>query len=102
MNDRKKIYVVIPAYQAALTIKSVFDRLPPALAEKDIAYLVVNDGSADATECGNTVVGGILRQICGELRGGSQPEESENQEPGQQEPVGTSLRKLRGWLIGRR
>lgn len=50
MNERKKIYVVIPAYRAALTIRSVFDRLPPSLADKGITYLVVNDGSTDNTE----------------------------------------------------
>jgi len=51
-----KIYVVIPAYKAALTVKSVFDRLPPAMAQKNVTYLVINDGSTDDTEQ-------IVRQI---------------------------------------
>jgi glycosyltransferase involved in cell wall biosynthesis len=45
----KKIVVVIPAYQAALTIESVFRRLGPELSQKDITYLVVEDGCTDGT-----------------------------------------------------
>lgn len=44
-----KIFVVIPAYQAALTIESVFRRLPPELSAKDITYFVVDDGCTDGT-----------------------------------------------------
>jgi glycosyltransferase involved in cell wall biosynthesis len=40
---------VIPAYQAGLTLGSVFQRLPAQLEEKRITYLVVNDGSTDNT-----------------------------------------------------
>jgi len=49
MTARKKIYVVIPAYQAALTLKSVFSRLPLEMGQKDVTYLIVDDGSKDAT-----------------------------------------------------
>jgi glycosyltransferase involved in cell wall biosynthesis len=45
----KRIVIVIPAYQAARTIASVFERLPAALADRDVHILVVNDGSTDAT-----------------------------------------------------
>jgi glycosyltransferase involved in cell wall biosynthesis len=45
----KKIYIVIPAYQAAKTIESVFARLPRELAEKDVHIVVVNDGCTDDT-----------------------------------------------------
>src|SRR5271157_4829225 len=45
----KKIVAVIPAYQAALTIESVFRRLGPELSEKDITYIVVEDGCTDGT-----------------------------------------------------
>ncbi len=44
-----RIVIVIPAYQAARTIASVFDRLPATLAARDVRILVVNDGSTDAT-----------------------------------------------------
>src|SRR5437867_3650387 len=57
MSTKKKIFVVIPAYQAALTIASVFDRLPAAMAEKEVTYLVINDGSRDTTE---QIVGQIV------------------------------------------
>lgn len=55
MKPAKRIFVVIPAYQAARTISSVFDRLPDELAAKDVRIVVVNDGSTDAT--GNIVRG---------------------------------------------
>jgi glycosyltransferase involved in cell wall biosynthesis len=50
MTARKKIYVVIPAYQAALLLKSVFSRLPAEMSQKDVTYLIINDGSKDGTE----------------------------------------------------
>jgi glycosyltransferase involved in cell wall biosynthesis len=50
VNEKKKIYVVIPAYQAESTLKSVFDRLPVEMSQKSVVYLVINDGSADKTE----------------------------------------------------
>ncbi|WP_205480307.1 glycosyltransferase family 2 protein [Sphingomonas arenae] len=56
MSKGKRIFIVIPAYQAAKTIESVFDRLPPELSEKDVRILVVNDGSTDGT-------GEIVRSI---------------------------------------
>ena len=56
MGAAKKIFIVIPAYQAAKTIESVFDRLPAALAGKDVRIVVVNDGSTDGT-------GDIVRRI---------------------------------------
>lgn len=56
MSFGKRIFIVIPAYQAAKTIESVFDRLPEELNEKDVRVVVVNDGSTDAT-------GDIMRRI---------------------------------------
>jgi len=49
MGAKKKIFIVIPAYQAGKTIESVFHRLPKELAEKDIRIVVVNDGCTDDT-----------------------------------------------------
>jgi glycosyltransferase involved in cell wall biosynthesis len=45
----EKIFVVIPAYQAALTIEDVFQRLGHELRAKDITYVVVEDGCTDGT-----------------------------------------------------
>lgn len=45
----KRIFVVIPAYQAALTIERVFSRLGPELSAKNITYIVVEDGCTDGT-----------------------------------------------------
>jgi len=49
VSDTPRIVIVIPAYQAERTLASVFDRLPPGLAERNVTILVVNDGSRDAT-----------------------------------------------------
>lgn len=45
----RRVVIVIPAYQAARTIAAVFERLPAALANRDVRILVVDDGSTDAT-----------------------------------------------------
>lgn len=50
METSQKIIVVIPAYQAVATIKEVFSRLPAEMLQKNVTYLVVNDGSSDGTE----------------------------------------------------
>ncbi|NWG91848.1 MAG: glycosyltransferase family 2 protein [Parvularculaceae bacterium] len=49
MAAQKKIFIVIPAYQAALTLESVFQRIPQAIYDKGARIVVVNDGSSDAT-----------------------------------------------------
>lgn len=49
MNASKKIFIVIPAYQAAKTLESVFDRIPKEIYERNACIVVVNDGSSDAT-----------------------------------------------------
>jgi glycosyltransferase involved in cell wall biosynthesis len=49
MQNGKKIFVVIPAYQAERTIRQVFERLPRELDVKDITHVVVNDGCRDQT-----------------------------------------------------
>jgi glycosyltransferase involved in cell wall biosynthesis len=49
MGSSKKIFIVMPAYQAAKTIESVFGRLPAELSGKDVRIVVVNDGSTDGT-----------------------------------------------------
>lgn len=56
MGTAKKIFIVIPAFQAAKTIESVFDRLPAELGSKDVRIVVVNDGSTDGT-------GDVVRRI---------------------------------------
>jgi len=45
----KKIFVVIPAYNAARTVESVFERIPKSTLKKIYKFIVVNDGSKDAT-----------------------------------------------------
>ncbi len=41
--------IAIPAYNAALTLESVFDRIPQRIADRTAHYVVVNDGSTDPT-----------------------------------------------------
>ena len=48
-GDRKKIYIVMPAYNAEANIISVFDRIPEAVFPKIAQFIVVNDGSIDST-----------------------------------------------------
>ncbi len=43
------LVIAIPAYNAALTLENVFDRIPPKIIEQIAHYVVVNDGSTDAT-----------------------------------------------------
>lgn len=43
------LVIAIPAYNAALTLDSVFDRIPREICERTAHYVVVNDGSTDAT-----------------------------------------------------
>ncbi|MCK5282721.1 MAG: glycosyltransferase family 2 protein [Nanoarchaeota archaeon] len=45
-----KIFIVMPAYQAAKTIISVFERIPKEFYNKVHTIVVVNDGSTDKTE----------------------------------------------------
>lgn len=44
-----RVFVVIPAYEAAATLERVFARVPPDAREAIERFLVVNDGSRDAT-----------------------------------------------------
>lgn len=44
-----KLVIAIPAYNAAETLVGVFDRIPQEIARQTSHYIVVNDGSADAT-----------------------------------------------------
>jgi len=44
-----KIFVVIPAYNAAKTVKSVFERIPKDFFSQVGKFLIVNDGSRDGT-----------------------------------------------------
>lgn len=44
-----RLVIAIPAYNAAETLESVFDRLPPEIIARAPRYIVVNDGSTDAT-----------------------------------------------------
>lgn len=45
----KKLFVVIPAYQASLTLESVFNRIPSEIYDRGARIIVVNDGSTDET-----------------------------------------------------
>ncbi len=47
--EKKKIWIVIPAYQAEKTLAAVFSRIPQSLGSKSVTVLVVNDGSTDDT-----------------------------------------------------
>jgi glycosyltransferase involved in cell wall biosynthesis len=44
------VFVIMPAYNAALTIERVFARLPDQVRRRVKRYVVVNDGSRDATQ----------------------------------------------------
>jgi len=50
MASNKRIFVVIPAYQAADTIGDVLARVPRQTRDQIVKFLVVNDGSTDDTE----------------------------------------------------
>ena len=43
------LHVFIPAYEAAATLPSVFERIPPQVWEAACEVLVINDGSTDDT-----------------------------------------------------
>ena len=45
----KKIFIVIPAYNAAEKITGVFERIPPEIWAKQPTFIIVNDGSKDET-----------------------------------------------------
>jgi len=44
-----RLAIAVPAYNAAETLESVFDRLPAEIIARAPRYIVVNDGSTDAT-----------------------------------------------------
>lgn len=45
----KKIFIFIPAYFAEKKIVSVFERIPESVWQKNPQFIIVNDGSKDAT-----------------------------------------------------
>ncbi len=45
----QKLIIAIPAYNASLTLDSVFGRVPREIAQRTAHYVVINDGSTDAT-----------------------------------------------------
>jgi len=45
----QKLIIAIPAYNASLTLDSVFGRVPREIVRRTAHYVVVNDGSTDAT-----------------------------------------------------
>src|SRR5882724_9083439 len=47
MVDR--VFILVPAYNAAATIERVFARIPVEVKQRIVRYVVVNDGSTDAT-----------------------------------------------------
>ena len=46
----KKVFIIIPAYNASATITSVFERIPSEVHNRVDQFVVVNDGSTDDTE----------------------------------------------------
>jgi glycosyltransferase involved in cell wall biosynthesis len=46
----KDVFILMPAYNAAGTIGKVFERIPASARDRIRQYVVVNDGSTDATE----------------------------------------------------
>src|SRR5919202_1051037 len=46
----RRVFVVVPAYNAGLTIERVFARVPEEARRRITRYVVVNDGSTDDTE----------------------------------------------------
>jgi glycosyltransferase involved in cell wall biosynthesis len=46
---RKRLAIIIPAYNAGLTIEDVFARIPEDVHRRVLNYIVVNDGSTDST-----------------------------------------------------
>lgn len=49
MSSGKKLFIVIPAYQAELTLQGVFNRIPNEIYNRGARVIVVNDGSSDGT-----------------------------------------------------
>jgi glycosyltransferase involved in cell wall biosynthesis len=45
-----KVFVLMPAYNAAATVEKVFARIPAPIRERIERYVVVNDGSTDDTD----------------------------------------------------
>jgi glycosyltransferase involved in cell wall biosynthesis len=45
----KRIFIVMPAYNAALKIVGVFERIPQEIWAKNPTFIIVNDGSKDDT-----------------------------------------------------
>jgi glycosyltransferase involved in cell wall biosynthesis len=46
----KDVFILMPAYNAAATIETVFERIPAPVKDRIRRYVVVNDGSTDDTE----------------------------------------------------
>ena len=46
----KNVFILMPAYNAAGTIEKVFERIPAEARDRIRQFVVVNDGSTDATE----------------------------------------------------
>jgi glycosyltransferase involved in cell wall biosynthesis len=49
LSIRGKLAIVMPAYNAGLTIERVFARIPRDVHRRVLHYIVVNDGSTDTT-----------------------------------------------------
>jgi glycosyltransferase involved in cell wall biosynthesis len=58
----RNVFVIMPAYNAGLTIENVFARIPPPARERIARYVVVDDGSTDDT-------GRAVERIRGALAG---------------------------------
>jgi len=50
MTSEKKIFILMPAYNAASTIKEVFPRIPKDFLPNITEFLVINDASKDQTQ----------------------------------------------------
>lgn len=44
------VFIIMPAYNAGLTIEAVFERIPAAVRARISRYVVVDDGSTDTTQ----------------------------------------------------
>ena len=47
--EQPDVFVLTPAYNAALTLEDLFARFPDTVRERAVQFVVVNDGSADDT-----------------------------------------------------
>lgn len=68
IKDRiKPIMVIIPAYNEAENLKKLLPKIPPAIGDREVGVLVIDDGSTDGTgdvvrSAGHLVVSNIINR----------------------------------------